>query len=269
MKVLVALALLCYAEAGISPKTRLGYSTGGDTSLPLGLNPTGMVSVDLPLDDLPISVRVSGEYEMAHDEMAPKELTIDVDAGSVGPVDISGVVTVGDPLGARELSAEATLAHEYGTVTFDSTEAMPKEVTLRALSKSGVEVRPSWNPRIGAPEGLSFDIDARLQADSDRAVIYATAAPGKRPEVRFHFGLQDGSLDITPLLDEGAKATKFEYVRTGLPDGASARATLQDKSLTLAAQVAVAGGELLPEVTVDLNDVTAAPKLSLKQSFSL
>ena len=133
----------------------------------------------------------------------------------------------------------------------------------------GVEVRPSWNPRIGAPEGLSFDIDARLQADSDRAVIYATAAPGKRPEVRFHFGFSDGSLDITPLLDEGAKATKFEYVKTGLPNGASAKATLQDKTLTLGAEVAVAGGELLPEVTVDLNDVTAAPKLSLKQSFSL
>ena len=33
--------------------------------------------------------------------------------------------------------------------------------------------------------------------------------------------------------------------------------------------MAVAGGELLPEVTVDLNDVTAAPKLSLKQSFSI
>ena len=100
-------------------------------------------------------------------------------------------------------------------------------------------------------------------------MIYATAAPGKRPEVRFHFGFSDGSLDITPLLDEGAKATKFEYVKTGLPNGASAKATLQDKTLTLGAEVAVAGGELLPEVTVDLNDVTAAPKLSLKQSFSL
>ena len=124
---------------------------------------------------------------MSENEMAPKELTVDIDAGSVGPVDVSGVLTIGDPLGARELTGEATLAHEYGTVTFDSTEAMPKEVTIRALSKAGVEVRPSWNPRIGAPEGLSFDIDARLQADSDRAVIYATAAPGKRPEVRFHF----------------------------------------------------------------------------------
>jgi len=269
MKLLAALALLYNAEAGISPKTKIGYSTGGDTSLPMGINPTGTVSVDLPLDDLPISVRLNGEYEMSENEMAPKELTVDIDAGSVGPVDVSGVLTIGDPLGARELTGEATLAHEYGTVTFDSTEAMPKEVTIRALSKAGVEVRPSWNPRIGAPEGLSFDIDARLQADSDRAVIYATAAPGKRPEVRFHFGFSDGSLDITPLLDEGAKATKFEYVKNGLPNGASAKATLQDKTLTLGAEVAVAGGELLPEVTVDLNDVTAAPKLSLKQSFSI
>ena len=117
----------------------------------MGINPTGTVSVDLPLDDLPISVRLNGEYEMSENEMAPKELTVDIDAGSVGPVDVSGVLTIGDPLGARELTGEATLAHEYGTVTFDSTEAMPKEVTIRALSKAGVEVRPSWNPRIGAP----------------------------------------------------------------------------------------------------------------------
>ena len=155
----------------------------------MGINPTGTVSVDLPLDDLPISVRLNGEYEMSENEMAPKELTVDIDAGSVGPVDVSGVLTIGDPLGARELTGEATLAHEYGTVTFDSTEAMPKEVTIRALSKAGVEVRPSWNPRIGAPEGLSFDIDARLQADSDRAVIYATAAaPGKDRRLDFISG---------------------------------------------------------------------------------
>ena len=154
MKLLAALALLSTTNAGISPKTKIGYSTGGDTSLPMGINPTGTVSVDLPLDDLPISVRLNGEYEMSENEMAPKELTVDIDAGSVGPVDVSGVLTIGDPLGARELTGEATLAHEYGTVTFDSTEAMPKEVTIRALSKAGVEVRPSWNPRIGAPEGF-------------------------------------------------------------------------------------------------------------------
>ena len=64
-------------------------------------------------------------------------------------------------------------------------------MTIRALSKAGVEVRPSWNPRIGAPEGLSFDIDARLQADSDRRDLRHGGA-GQKTGGALPFGFSDG-----------------------------------------------------------------------------
>ena len=85
----------------------------------------------------------------------------------------------------------------------------------------------------------------------------------------FHFGLADGSVDITPLLGEGAKATKFEYEKTGLPHGASAKVTLLGNAVTLGAKVPTPAGVVTPTVVLDASKLGAAPKLSLKQSYAL
>ena len=72
-----------------------------------------------------------------------------------------------------------------------------------------------------------------------------------------------------PTRDAGAKATKFEYEKTGLPHGASVKASLLGQKLSLAAKVATAAGDVAPTVDLDLSKLGAKPKLSLKQSYAL
>eukprot|EP00629_Pelagomonadales_sp_RCC1024_P003755 CAMPEP_0119281026 /NCGR_PEP_ID=MMETSP1329-20130426/23889_1 /TAXON_ID=114041 /ORGANISM="Genus nov. species nov., Strain RCC1024" /LENGTH=269 /DNA_ID=CAMNT_0007281629 /DNA_START=24 /DNA_END=833 /DNA_ORIENTATION=- len=260
-------SLLGAASAG---KTTLGYSTGGGTDLPLGINPTASTGDwTVPgLDALPVTVTVGAAYELAALKTAPKSLTVKASHPKV-----KLALDVLTPFGSPELKATAKIGDVGGgdlaEVTLDSTEPTPKLVRARdiAIPDTSAVLSPSWNPRVKGAKGLSVDLDATMSASSS---VSATLAPEARPKLSFHFGIDDtASLDVTPLLGDGGKSTKFAFSKSGLPHGVSAKATLMDKSLSLLAKIKVASGALEPSVGLDLGDLKAKPTLSLKQSYAL
>jgi hypothetical protein len=266
-KILVALALCVpFSQAGKSAS--LSYSSGGGTDLPFGLNPTAEGSYSFDAFDLPVDVTVSGAYELSKNKFSPSKLTVAL-GKKVGEVGVKALLTALPPYDSPGLAAEATVSTEYGSVTFDSSDPKPKLVEGAPISFMLAKLRPKWNPRVEGQQGLSLDVDCPFSKGNDRATVSATFVPEARPEVSFHFGLVDGSVDITPLLGEGAKATKFEYEKTGLPHGASAKVTLLGNAVTLGAKVPTPAGVVTPTVVLDASKLGAAPKLSLKQSYAL
>jgi len=182
----------------------LSYSTGGGTSLPLGLNPTAEGSYALDMD-LPVEVTVGGAYELSKSKFQPSKLTVAL-GKATGALGVKALLKAFPPYDAPTLEAEATVSTEYGSVTFDSSDPKPKMVKGAPVSFMLAKLVPKWNPRASGVAGLSLDVDAPFSKANDRATVSATFVPEKRPEVSFHFGLDDGALDITPLLGEGANA---------------------------------------------------------------